>query len=114
MPPVFCTLMHAPVPAALHALIVSLQNAWQVPKTHVSPFAQPAVVVHGLPIAEVPAVMHAALPAESSMSHVSTEVHPHCGSTPHLLVAVAVLHEPASVPPSSGGGGGAGGGGAGA
>jgi len=37
----------------------------------------------------VPATTHAALPVESGTSHVSASVHPHWGTTPHLLLGAA-------------------------
>jgi hypothetical protein len=83
------TCTQLPVPAAVQALPGFPQNAWHVPKRHVSPTAQPAVATHGAPIFAVPATTHSALPDESGTSHVCASVHPHCGATPHLLLGAA-------------------------
>jgi hypothetical protein len=91
VPPWAVTCTQSPVPGSEHWVPPLSQKAWQVPNTHESPRAQPAVAVHGFPIVALPKATHVAVPFVSTTSHVSVFAHPHWGETPHAWLGAAVL-----------------------
>src|SRR5947207_2849265 len=82
--------VHAVVPP--QSFVPTRHHFLQVPKTQVSPTAQPAVAMHAAPICALPAVTQSTPPLVSWTSHVSASVQPHCGTSPHLLLGAVRLH----------------------